>query len=395
MSVPSEDLTDREIEMDNGPGNRLRSAREKAGFSLEEVSARLHLDRRTIEMLETEDYRELPAPTFVRGYLRSYARLLDLPAEPMVEAFDRQGFGPPALIADIAHQSQARSSDLWVVGISVFLFTLLIVLAAMWYQANQPDEREIPQAGPASTSEAASFQGGSAEDESRGTEARAIAKSGQKSHAANAAVTSGDLVSTAPDSSPSPSPSPATTEGQTAATAASTASGSEVSRIAGANVNGDTAPALARSNADRAQDTTSRGTDTATRETQAASNGASVTSRESGSAENLAAPAGTAANSQPTPSSRAAISSSQSPEGPIDTVVMRFARDAWVEMYDASGERLYYNLARAGRRIEVEGARPIRVLLGYVKGVQVEYNGAPFDFSQYISRGIARFEMRP
>tara|TARA_A100001037_G_scaffold265708_1_gene257365 strand:- start:1062 stop:1286 length:225 start_codon:yes stop_codon:yes gene_type:complete len=74
---------------------------------------------------------------------------------------------------------------------------------------------------------------------------------------------------------------------------------------------------------------------------------------------------------------------------------MRFARDAWVEMYDASGERLYYNLARAGRRIEVEGARPIRVLLGYVKGVQVEYNGAPFDFSQYISRGIARFEMRP
>ena len=398
MSVPSEDLTEREIEMDTGPGNRLRSAREKAGFSLEEVSARLHLDRRTIEMLEAEDYRELPAPTFVRGYLRSYARLLDLPAEPMVEAFDRQGFGPPALIADIAHQSQARSSDLWVVGISVFLFTLLIVLAAMWYQANQPDEREMPQAGPASGSEAASSQGKSAKDGSRGSEARATARPDRESHAANAAVTSSDRDSRAPDTPPSapPAASPATAVGQTAATGASTAGGAEAPQIAGASVNGGETPAVARSNADEAESTTNRGTDTATRETQAPSSDASATSGGSPrSAENLAATAATVANSQPAPSSQAATSSSQSPQGPIDTVVMRFARDAWVEMYDARGKRLYYNLARAGRTIEVAGARPIRVLLGYVKGVQVEYNGAPFDFSQYISRGIARFEMRP
>ena len=80
---------------------------------------------------------------------------------------------------------------------------------------------------------------------------------------------------------------------------------------------------------------------------------------------------------------------------PFDTVVMRFERDAWVEMYDGHGSRLFYSLARAGREIEVNGIRPIRVLLGYVKGVQVEYNGAPFDFSAHVAKGIARFEMRP
>ena len=71
----------RMVELDVGPGQRLQSAREAISLSIEEVSARLHLDTRTLGNLEADNYDKLPAPTFVRGYLRSYARLLNISAD--------------------------------------------------------------------------------------------------------------------------------------------------------------------------------------------------------------------------------------------------------------------------------------------------------------------------
>ena len=85
----------------SGPGRLLRSARESAGISVRDVSSQLRLDERTVTALETDDFTHLPAPTFVRGYLRGYARLLGVPVGPVMEAYDREGFGPPSLVAAI------------------------------------------------------------------------------------------------------------------------------------------------------------------------------------------------------------------------------------------------------------------------------------------------------
>ena len=83
-----------------GPGPRLRTARERMDLSLDDVAERLHLHAATIEALETNAYALLPAPTFVRGYLRGYARLVGLAPEPVVDEFDSQGLKPPALVAE-------------------------------------------------------------------------------------------------------------------------------------------------------------------------------------------------------------------------------------------------------------------------------------------------------
>jgi cytoskeleton protein RodZ len=101
-----------EPEGSTGPGSQLREARHEAKYSLEEVAARLHLDRRMVRALEENDFDKLPAATFVRGYIRSYARLLSLPPGPILEAFDHQGLAPPAIIADITQHPQAKSSDI-------------------------------------------------------------------------------------------------------------------------------------------------------------------------------------------------------------------------------------------------------------------------------------------
>ena len=64
-----------------GCGLLLKQAREAAGLSLEDVSARLKMPVRVVQSLESEDWATLGAAVFVRGQLRSYARLLGVDIE--------------------------------------------------------------------------------------------------------------------------------------------------------------------------------------------------------------------------------------------------------------------------------------------------------------------------
>lgn len=72
---------------------------------------------------------------------------------------------------------------------------------------------------------------------------------------------------------------------------------------------------------------------------------------------------------------------------------MEFKHESWVEVYGGDDERLYYDLARAGDIVEVDGSAPIRVLLGYAKDVVIEYEGSPFDYSNFLTRNMARFTL--
>jgi len=64
-----------------GIGERLRQARVRAGISPAEAGAKLKMPTHVIEALEREDWSRIGAPVFVRGHLRSYAKLLGLPAD--------------------------------------------------------------------------------------------------------------------------------------------------------------------------------------------------------------------------------------------------------------------------------------------------------------------------
>ena len=69
----------------------------------------------------------------------------------------------------------------------------------------------------------------------------------------------------------------------------------------------------------------------------------------------------------------------------------RLPKESWVEIYDRGGGRLYFNLAREGSEVVVQGAGPMRVLLGNVEDAAVAYNGAPYDLSRYRGRSVVRF----
>lgn len=72
-----------------GPGSHLKTAREARRLSVEEVANRLHLTKNMILDIESDNYNSRLAFTFIRGYLRSYARLVHVSPDVVLKAFEQ------------------------------------------------------------------------------------------------------------------------------------------------------------------------------------------------------------------------------------------------------------------------------------------------------------------
>jgi cytoskeleton protein RodZ len=70
------------------PGRVLSDARAAKGLAVAEVAAQLRLSASQVIALEADDYDRLPGPVFVRGFVRNYARLLDLDPEKLADSVD-------------------------------------------------------------------------------------------------------------------------------------------------------------------------------------------------------------------------------------------------------------------------------------------------------------------
>lgn len=80
-----------EVVTGNGmnPGETLRQARERQNWSLPDVALRLNLTANSLNHLENGAFDKLPGHTFARGYVRAYAKLLELDQTELVAQFDQ------------------------------------------------------------------------------------------------------------------------------------------------------------------------------------------------------------------------------------------------------------------------------------------------------------------
>ena len=69
-------------------GAQLRAAREERGIQLPEVAATLKLGARQVEALENGNWQALPGHTFIRGFVRNYARLVQIDPLPLMTQLD-------------------------------------------------------------------------------------------------------------------------------------------------------------------------------------------------------------------------------------------------------------------------------------------------------------------
>ncbi|MCC1497302.1 RodZ domain-containing protein [Alcanivorax sp. 1008] len=99
------------------PGERLRSGRQALGLSEADIAARMHLSVSYVRALEADDYKRLPSAAFVRGYIKNYAKLVNLPADELVSLFQQidqeSAIEEPATLPP---GSPAHDRRLWWVG---------------------------------------------------------------------------------------------------------------------------------------------------------------------------------------------------------------------------------------------------------------------------------------
>jgi len=67
-------------------GAVLREAREHLGLSVADVANQIKFAPRQIEAIEADDYQHLPEEAFLRGFIRSYAKILQLDAQKLLAA---------------------------------------------------------------------------------------------------------------------------------------------------------------------------------------------------------------------------------------------------------------------------------------------------------------------
>lgn len=122
-----------------GPGYWLRQARERRGWSQREAADMLNLSARFLVAMEDETFDKLPAPAFARGYLRAYAKLLNLSGDEIMRRYE-------AVVGDDSdpyfkelHTARrqpmldfVRAHPGFIVSALGFL-ALVVVLVALWW----------------------------------------------------------------------------------------------------------------------------------------------------------------------------------------------------------------------------------------------------------------------
>ena len=130
-------------------GARLAAQRQSAGLGVTDVAAQLRLHPNQVRAIEQEDLARLPAPAYVRGFIRSYARMLKIDPSPLLSDLNAKLEPARESVVDggatdysAAHAaSRERKFPQWMFGTALLI---LIALGVVGWLANQPQQQTRP-----------------------------------------------------------------------------------------------------------------------------------------------------------------------------------------------------------------------------------------------------------
>lgn len=149
----------------NSTGARLRNAREQLGLSQQAVAERLCLKVSTVRDIEEDKAPADLASTFLRGYIRSYARLVHIPEEELLPMMAKQAPIRAAKVAPMQSFSlgkRRKKRDGWLMSFTwLILFVVIGLSGAWWWQDHKAQQEEITSMADQSTSDLNSSDSGS------------------------------------------------------------------------------------------------------------------------------------------------------------------------------------------------------------------------------------------
>ena len=333
MSKRKKNRSARELEQKQAPvstvGQTLRDARESVGLSYLDAADALNLPGTVIQHLEDDVYDELPGPAFSIGYLRAYAKLLELDPDKLVALIQeqQQNQDEPELVAQavpvLDRIGAVTESSGLLLGLLIVSSVVLVGIALWWLVAKSDVEIQ-----------------GTAQPEKIARSVQAVVESQEPEPRSVAeAIQSNEAVSANPAGEISAAAINEVAATENAAATEAAASESEV-------LNQLTA----------AQNSGIRQT-------------ASVANRFKVSFEEGAGRI--------------------TPEG-TDVIDFVFTEDSWVAVRSLDRSDLYADLSRRGSSLKLIGQAPFRILLGFAPGVSLRYNGEAVDLVSLTRNNVAR-----
>ena len=336
----------------DGPGSQLRKARERQGLEQAKVAARLHLSHSTIQALEWDDYESLPSAVFVQGYLRNYARLVNVDEEAVINAY--QELNPSSEHAplpknqpdDVAKELHGDHRLFRILTWTVVL--LLGILLFFWWQGriDLPETESEP-----------------------------------------AIETPDDGLSGFPESAPE-------TDGRGEPPLSESGSLPETERSSPLTeidslpeIEREPLPAEPEPEQVLSEDPAEAPTDVPAADEVSAQ----AVSNETDGSPGI--------ESSPVPVADVPVASTEEPvEAAVSegTVAFEFTGSCWIEVRDVTGRARILGVKRDGVRRTLDGrSGPYRVVIGDINAVKVTVNGNDFDLKPFARGKVARFTLDP
>lgn len=129
-------------------GEMLSSERNSRHLSLEQLSKRTRIRQKYLEALENDEFSNLPAAPFVKGYIKAYARVLGFEADPLI-ALLRRDFKesakgklvPREFIKPVLKNRQHFAPVTLAIIVLATVFTTLVgYVALQWFNLNKPPD---------------------------------------------------------------------------------------------------------------------------------------------------------------------------------------------------------------------------------------------------------------
>jgi len=124
-------------------GEHLRKLREAKRMSLAEVSRETRVPIASVERIEADRFDELPGEVFVRGFLRAYAKALDVPADEVLARYTasrRVAWVTPLPITSPVRPARSRRF-----GVAIAFVLLLILFTLALSIVLRPRSDDMPQ----------------------------------------------------------------------------------------------------------------------------------------------------------------------------------------------------------------------------------------------------------
>ncbi len=317
-----------------GPGRMLSEAREMMGLSQQQVADKLNFRKTLVQEIEAEQFDLTLPAAFNRGYLKNYAKLVNISQDDVLNSYDQLGVAQ-RLCAEMQSFSKGTEKQaehnmlMWITYL--ILIALITATVVWWYQA--------PSAQPTSIVV-------------NGANESALKESSNQNGSDNKAA------------SPVNDTSPMQNEA-----------------------------AQVRENVDTLGTQINQSSEQVVADVSKTLNAISEEAEQTTNADILEQ-----ANST-TQESLVDIPSADSPDDVIENtptlvdLVFTFSGDCWVNIYDASGERVAWGVKKSGYVMNVSGQAPFTVTLGKPELVAIEYNDTSVDMSGFNAGNIAKFSL--